>query len=282
MKFKDFIPPILLKLRPKSAASDNCGIKTYKGFQNALSDSDTYQDPGIIETVSRKTRIFMDSLNSDRPVTARQSAQNMFILLYVNTQSGRAVDALELGGACGANYFELNHLLPGRIGNWHVVETPAMAVAGKKMFENNKIKFFSDIPEAAAALKNRDLVIAQGVLQYLPDPLETLGVLSGLAFKYVYITRTAVSCNAEKPVITKQVSWLSAHGPGKIPRGIKDRITSQPLTLLPYESIVRAISDGGYKILFHFDESICSLLVIDKRNVVTKDMGFLAAKREAL
>ena len=150
MKIGDFIPPILLRLRKKSS------IKEYDSYNSALEDSNTYEDPAIIEVVASKTKSYKESLTSN----ARQyididfqTAQNMFVISYIH--SDRSIGVLELGGACGASYYELSHFLPGMIGHWFVVETRAMAAAGRKLFHDDRIKFFSQLEVAASGLENR-------------------------------------------------------------------------------------------------------------------------------
>ena len=77
--------------------------------------------------------MYKDALvNGAKPaITTRQTAQNMFVLSYVFAQ--RAINVLEVGGACGASYFETQVMLPGRISHWSIVETPAMAAAGQSL-----------------------------------------------------------------------------------------------------------------------------------------------------
>jgi putative methyltransferase (TIGR04325 family) len=274
MKVKDFVPPIILQLCRKSS------MKEYDSFGSALKDSDTYEDPAIIEVVSSKTRGYRDFLASDTGQHAsinRQTAQNMFVISYVH--SDRPVDVLELGGACGASYYELNHFLPERIGQWFIVETPAMAVAGKEIFQDDKIKFFDTFSAAVSGLKNPDLIIAQGVLQYTSNPIQMLDDLLDLGFKYMYITRTTVSDRTERPIITKQVTNLSDHGPGMpFPEGLTDRQTSQPLTIIPFESISSRIS-VDYDVVFSFKEGGSRKVLIGSRTVATREVGFLIEKR---
>lgn len=154
---KEFIPPILLRLRPKQP------MKVYDTFDLAVADSHTYEDPGVIDMVSRKTDAYRKALREqDRTVTDRQTVQNMFVLAYVCPD--RRLDVLEVGGACGAMYFGLYHLLPDRINTWRVVETPAMAAAGRLLFPDDRLAFFSDMDTAVSNLTSRDLLMAQGVL----------------------------------------------------------------------------------------------------------------------
>lgn len=280
MKLRDLILPLLSSASRSSPPST---LPEYESFASALRDSDTYEDSGVIEVVSQKTQAYRRSLTSGTHsvVSNRQTVQNMFVISYLEP-SHRPLRVLELGGACGASYFELDHLLPGRIGTWAVVETAPMTAAARTSFQNGKIKFFDDLNEAALSIGNVDLVIAQGTLQYCSNPLQTLSTLLALEYRYIYVTRTTVATGntGKEPVITRQETRLSEHGPGRLPEGIKDRRSTQPLTIIPYESISSRVS-ASCRTVFRFDESESAPLLIGSRTVTTKTVGFLAAKAAA-
>jgi putative methyltransferase (TIGR04325 family) len=245
----------------------------YDTFDDALADSDTYEDQGVIGTVSIKTEALRNALliDKDRTVKDRQIVQNMFILSYVFPH--RPLNVLEIGGACGAMYFELNHLLPLRIKSWYIAETPAMVVAADKLFKEDKLCFIKS-DEAISKIVNLDLLMAQGVLQYLKEPLQKFEDLLNFGFKYVYITRTVVGTGIDRQIITKQVVDLSAHGPGPVPIKFIDRKSSQPLTIVPFESLLSRISDS-HNIVFFFDEGEGLLQIGSQTVVKTKTIGFL-------
>lgn len=251
--------------------------KNYESFQKALENSNSYEDPRLIDVVKEKTRRYRDALaiGSKPAIATRQMAQNMFVLSYVEPH--RPVNVLEIGGACGASYFEMQLMLPGRIGHWSIVETPAMAAAGRSLTNVPNLSFHSDLVSATTQLESRDLAIAQGALQYAGDPVQMLKDLFALELSYVYVTRTAVA-NVDRPIFTKQETDLAAHGPGTLPNAPHDK-SSQPLTLVSRDALVSAIP-GNYEILFNFDESDERTLSIGARPVVVRDIGFLARKRQ--
>ena len=252
-------------------------MREYDSFTSALRDSDSYEDPRLIEIVKEKTRRYKETLiNGAKPaITTRQTAQNMFVLSYVFPQRG--INVLEVGGACGASYFETQVMLPGRISHWSIVETPAMAAAGQSLNTDPNVTFHSDLASAANQLKSRDLAIAQGALQYASDPLQTLRDLFALEISYVYVTRTAVT-NVDAPIYTKQETELAAHGPGVLlnaPNGS----SSQPLTLVSYNALASAIP-SNYELIFKFDESEDRTMLIGSRSVDVRDIGFLARRHD--
>jgi len=250
-------------------------MREYESFESALRDSDSYEDPRLVEIVKEKTRRYRDALASGpRPaIETRQTVQNMFVLSFVEPQ--RSLNVLEIGGACGASYFENKLLLPGRIRHWSISETPAMAVAGQNLSDDSHLSFHNDIASAATRLESRDLAIAQGVLQYAGDPLQMLARLFTLEFSYVYVTRTAVA-NVDAPVFTKQDTDLSAHGPGQLPNAPNGR-SSQPMTLVSWHALAATIP-ANYEVVFRFVESCERSLLIGNRNINVRDVGFLARK----
>lgn len=256
-------------------------MKQYDSFESALRDSDSYEDPRLVEIVSRKTKHYQETLARDgtRKITSRQTAQNMFVLSYV--EPDRRLEILEVGGACGAGYFEMKHLVPERIAQWSICETPAMAAAARSFTKEDALSFHSDLESATTTLVRRDLAIAQGVLQYASDPLQLLSDLLGLGFSYVYVTRTVVAVDADaaiaRPIFTRQETDISAHGPGKLQGVTIDGRSSQPLTIVGLESISTAIA--GAELLYWFDESDDRALSIGGRPVIVRDIGFLVKKR---
>jgi len=269
MRFFEFIPSIHFGSRPKES------MQLFDNFDSALADSDTYEDPGVIQVVTDKTKSYKISLSqkNERYVGSRQIAQNLFVLSHI--YPNKELNILEIGGACGAAYLDVRHFLPSRVRCWHILETPAMAASGKKFFQDEALKFFENLEHAVSGIRGgRDLLIAQGVLQYLRDPIKTFRDLLKLDFEYIYITRTIVGENLSHPIITQQVVDLSQHGPGPAPAGFADRKTSQPLTILPFESFKPSISED-YNIKFIFDEGDMHLVRIASRKIKTKMMGFL-------
>ena len=248
-------------------------MRAYESFADALRDSDTYEDSQLIAVVKEKTKRYRDTLanSTSRVVASRQVAQNMFVLSYV--EPGRMINVLEVGGACGASYFETRHLLPNRIAHWSITETPAMTTAGQSLNRDPALSFHSDLTLATAQLASRDLVVAQGVLQYAGDPLQTLNALFELQFAFVYVTRTAVA-DVESPVFTTQNTELAAHGPGQLPNAPPGKST-QPMTLVSHQSLLSVVP-ANYEMVFTFDESGERMLAIEDRHVTVRDIGFLA------
>lgn len=248
-------------------------LRAYASFDEALKDSDSYEDPALVEIVKEKTKRYRDRLATAaaRVVESRQLVQNLLVLSYVDPQ--QSLDVLELGGACGASYFELKQLAPSRIRHWAIAETAAMAAAGRNLNDDPNLSFHADVVSATEALASRQLAIAQGVLQYTSDPLRVLETLFALRFAHVYVTRTAVA-DVDAPVFTRQETEIASHGPGILPNAPAGR-SSQPLTLVSADSLFAAVP-ANYELVFKFVESDDRVLSIGERRVTVRDVGFLA------
>jgi len=251
-------------------------LKTYSSYEKALYESHTYEDPDIVRTVFEKTKILHNSLkdNAIRWVHQYQTSQNMFVLTLLDPH--RPLHVLELGGACGATYMELTHLLSLPIGAWHIVESRIMVETARSVFEDETLRFYFDLSTGVADLAERDLLFAQGVLQYTPDPIKTWMNILDLNFSHVYLTRTHVSDGLQHPVITVAYQNLSQHGPGCMPNGLADKETSQPLTIVPLEQLLDRIPDR-YRVLYMFDEG-SRILETNSVKIPGKIAGLLLKK----
>lgn len=248
---------------------------SYSDYAEAMSDSDGYEDPDLVQLVSVKTQLLKRRLDSEiyKTVSDRSVLQAAFVIGLIG--SGEPLNVLEIGGACGALFFEINYLLPLSIGRWHIVETPSMAKIGRKMFQDDKLTFYDDLLHATSDFEP-DLLIAQSVLQYMPDPLAAWQSLIQIRANHAYVARTVVGVDLKHPIITKQVCKLSAHGPGPSPKGNKDKIVTQPVVLITLESIRESTS--SYTLEYCFDEGKVECWAIGSRVVKTQSVGFLFKK----
>ena len=255
-------------------------LPAYENFEQALANTGGYEDRDIIQVVCRKTEALRRELseNSDlATIGDRQTVQNMFVLSHV--WAGEPLNVLDIGGACGATYFVLNHLLPGKIGSWSVLETPGMAAEGRRVFQDIRLTFIEDIDREVTRRCDFDLLLASGVLQYLPNPSGALDAWLEMGTPFIYLTRTAVGIDIDKPIITKQVTDLASHGPGPLPEGLLNLKISHPLTIIPYETIISSLS-RRYKTEFVFKEEEDKSMWVGSRLIKISTMGFLLRIRK--
>jgi hypothetical protein len=148
-----------------------------------------YEHPQLVEVVFQKTLAYEPS--RDWPEIAG-----------ANT-------VLDFGGGCGVHYKDAN----SKSVRWAVVETPAM-VARAKELETDRLRFFTDIREAARWLGSIDVMYSNGALQYSESPELTLARLCELRAKQMIWERLALS-SGDETQREAQTSSLGDNGPGK-------------------------------------------------------------------
>jgi len=102
---------------------------------------------------------------------------------------------LEIGGHVGVAYYAFERLLsPGEGLTWTILDTPAVAAAGRRLARErgrSNLHFVSDFSEVTEPV---DVVFASGSLQYVPGPLlpERLRAMPALP-RHVLINKTPVT-----------------------------------------------------------------------------------------
>jgi hypothetical protein len=165
---------------------------------------DGYENPELVDVVFRKTKAF-------RPTEP-----------WTEIDGARTV--LDFGGGCGIHY----KMMQSPSVRWAVVETRAMAERASEI-ATDKLRFFSNISDAAAWLGNIDVMHSSGSLQYAREPAATLRELCSLNAKVMLWKRVALSDKTETEI---QSSLLIHNGPGEV-KGVKNKSVSYPLTRIP-------------------------------------------------
>ena len=143
---------------------------------------------GAMEQVNRGEAVMeRDGFTLSRP---QYPYQLLTALLHLAGQNGNAkLTVVDFGGSLGSSYFAcrpwLQHVSNLR---WTVVEQPHFEVIGKNRFADGSLDFSASIDTIAV---RPDLVLASGVLMYLPDPYKTLGRLLNMGAEMCVVDRTA-------------------------------------------------------------------------------------------
>lgn len=246
-------------------------MKVYPDYSTALAACDGYEDAELVAVVSEKTDRLRNSLGG-LPTLEDANMARLGLALALNPS--RELHVLELGGACGAAYYSMRGLFPGRIKSWHVVETEAMAAEGNARFADDTLRFFNNLESACADLTRRDLAVSLGCLQYTPEPLGSLDALLDLHFSSVYLARIEAGWEYGCTVVTRQDHNLSLHGPGPMPESFADRTCSQPITLVPFEEYQKA-GAGRYATRFIHHEGAPGDFPTENGAVPVRSFGIL-------
>ncbi|HLX55120.1 MAG TPA: hypothetical protein VKR58_14335, partial [Aquella sp.] len=120
---------------------------------------------------------------------------------------------------------------------------------------------------------NSAVCVAQGAIQYIPDPLTFLSKLLNSNYNFIYISRLPVTLNLDRAVITVQSSQLRDNGPGTI--DISDEIVKVTSTILTENEFYEVIEGSKYKIRFGFQESDKYSMTLAHKEVHLQNIGVL-------
>jgi hypothetical protein len=173
-----------------------------------------YAEPELVEVIFQKTKAY--DPRGDWPEMQGVSS------------------VLDFGGGCGLHY-KLARRQSQDI-RWAVVETPAMLERASE-FATDKLQFFTDISEAHRWLGAIDVMHSNSVLQYTPDPEDTLKRLCGLRARRMIWERLSLSQQGTEREV--QSSLLGDNGPGSLP-GLKEKLVRYTRTKIPEQTFLKA------------------------------------------
>jgi|GraSoi2013_100cm_1033763.scaffolds.fasta_scaffold49529_2 putative methyltransferase (TIGR04325 family) len=184
------------------------------GIARPAETLDGYENPELIEMVYQKTLAY-------KPVGTWPDMVG-------------ASSVLDFGGACGLHYKMATQRSPGI--RWAVVETPAM-VARASGLATDKLRFFTDIADAADWLGPIDVMHSNGALLYVPDPMSTLSRLCRLGAPTMLWERMNLS--RHRTEVKTQISRLTDNGPGRAPRGSANKLVRYTVTRIPESTFIK-------------------------------------------
>jgi putative methyltransferase (TIGR04325 family) len=252
MPLKDFIPPVLLKLR-KTAPSEK--PQTFGSYQEALKacSSHAYMDSELCDVVAQKTVAYKEKL-IQRPydITPNQAYLLSVINQYIQYSNLKTISLLDFGGACGSHYFEIIRLLDKSIKiDWNVVETPSMRHAAlTHELEDLNLTFRQSIEELH---RKPDILHSSSAIQYVADPYRIVNSMIKRNPNWLFFNRMMFNAK-DQDLITVQTSTLSGNGPGPLPKGFKDKKVMYPHTTMSFKKFKNKFLEAGYHLRWEFDE----------------------------
>lgn len=161
-------------------------------------------------------------------------------LLSVAAERGCKLNVLDFGGALGSFYFQhkkfFNRLKSVR---WSVVEQAHFVECGKNEFQNEELRFYSNIDECLVNGKV-DVVFLSSVLQYLENPESMLITLSKTKVDYILIDRTPFIKDSNNRITVQNV-----------PESIYK--ATYPAWFFSSNKFDELISKIGYRLIEEFD-----------------------------
>jgi len=127
-------------------------------------------------------------------------------LLKVSLEKDGCLSLIDFGGSLGSSYFQNKEFLSDiKVLDWNIVEQEIFVKTGNEYFKNKELKFYNTIQEILE-LKNPNLIILSGVLQYLEKPLELLNELNTSGIKYLIFDRTSFIENSNSIITIQKVN----------------------------------------------------------------------------
>jgi hypothetical protein len=125
-----------------------------------------------------------------------------------DVSEGRST-VLDFGGGFGQHY-KCAALVSPNV-RWAVVETPAIVQRAAPL-ATDKLRFFTEVRDAAAWLGRTDLMHSDGAIHYAPDPASQIEALCAVGATEMLWKRTALS-PTDRTEVDEQSSRLDENGP---------------------------------------------------------------------
>lgn len=184
------------------------------------------------EAVYERDSVLFDEVHLSFPLLAA--------LLRTAVASDGHLSVLDFGGALGSSYFQCRGFLgPVRELEWLVVEQPGHVACGRRDFQTPQLRFYESVEECLLHHCPTALLLSS-VLQYLPDPYQTLSRLLGQQLRCVVIDRTGFLRSGRERLAVQ-------HTPSSI------YSATYPIWFFSEETMLAAIDAAGYNLVCDFD-----------------------------
>jgi putative methyltransferase (TIGR04325 family) len=176
----------------------------YSNWQTAENQCDGYATAPVLESIVKASRAVAsgNALYERDGVTHHSFAENAHLiaaLRHISQVEGR-FQVLDFGGALGSLYRQHRWFLSEFTDfTWCVVEQNSFVETGKRLFENNKLKFEPTIAEAYK--KHRpNITVMSNSLQRMERPFEVLDDLAKQDIPYLFIEQTPLTHATENRI----------------------------------------------------------------------------------
>lgn len=127
-------------------------------------------------------------------------------LLYLAARNQGRLNVIDFGGSLGSTYFQHRPLLKSLAEIcWNVVEQPIYVTAGEKQFQDQNLRFYSDLKSCLKENQPHALLFS-GVLQYLEKPYELLKEAIKADPPVIILDRTCFSVDNQTHLTIQRVS----------------------------------------------------------------------------
>ena len=241
---KGLTPPLIADLYRSIRGGGIQFRDIYPDWAAAEEHAEGYDAEQILEKVRQAThKVIWGEAACERDSVLFDTVPYPFpliaILLRAASENQGRLNVLDFGGALGSSYYLCRGFLAGlSVLRWGVVEQTHYVKCGQREFENDTLRFYESV-EACTEAASPQVILASGVLQYMPDPAQILGLLVRTGANYIVIDRTPISLSGKQVISVQSV-------PSALSR------SSYPLWLFNEEQL-KAPLQVDYEEIAHFD-----------------------------
>jgi putative methyltransferase (TIGR04325 family) len=257
MNLRDFVPPIVGRLRARLGAFRADGPATFSTYAEALRacGGQGYEETELARMICEKTKIYRDQVAREPALKISSTdAYGLLAAAYglAAASPKRRLSVVDFGGACGAHYFTFKKFFEDSVDlNWIVVETKVMCEAAAPL-AGPELEFRSDLDETLTQVGMVDLLHASGTIQFVAEPYRILKRIASSGARHLLFNRLSLG-SGNDDVIAIHRSMLSWNGVGPLPAGFRDREVRYPYTLLSKQRFEAELT--GYEVVVNFEEA---------------------------
>jgi len=207
---KDWLPPMLADTYKKQARLGVHFRGEFSDWQTAAAQAEGYDSVQILERVRWSTwKVVSGQAAGERDSVLFDQTPYPFpviaILLRAAMEGGGRLSVLDFGGALGSSYHQCKDFLKEVSPlHWSIVEQTHYVRVGKLEFESESLRFHETVG-AASQICSPQVVLASGVLQYMPNPVEVLNSFVSTEAEYIVIDRTPFALDGRQVISTQSV-----------------------------------------------------------------------------
>jgi putative methyltransferase (TIGR04325 family) len=256
---KAWVPPAIVEMYRGRTQSGIYFKGSFPDWQSAAEQSEGYDSKRILELVAGATRqVISGEAAGERDSVLFETPPYPFpviaALLRAAMENECRLTVLDFGGALGSSYHQCKNFL-GKLEflSWNIVEQPHYVLTGKAEFETDSLRFHESIRGACQEFQP-DVVLASGVLQYVPDALGVVDSFISTGAEYVIIDRTPFSLSGSDIISTQLVP--KAIGVSSYPLRLfneellKDRLLNKYDEIASFPALDGVIGRGALKAAF--------------------------------
>lgn len=151
-----------------------------------------------VEAIYERDSVLFDHIEYSWPLLAG--------LMWIAAKGNNKLNIIDFGGSLGSTYYQNRNFLKELDElRWNIVEQRKFVEYGKKYFEDNQLKFYSDI-EKCIRENNSNAILFSAVIQYLEKPHDLIKKILNFNFEYIIIDRIGVLNIGEDRLTVQKVS----------------------------------------------------------------------------